>query len=274
VKKAEKELEILKLIYDLSKYKRVAKSEKPDFILYLPVRDYRFGVEISEFYFSESDARLRNIPNYVTEILNKNAYRHKDDRKELKVQDATLISQDKKEQTIQGILKELPPTGEYGKLIAKRLAEKSEKLSNYNSSLGHVNLIIYDTENRLIGTEKKYFYYHFFNDDLRKEIIGSEFREIFLITTLSKKNKVFVPLKLLFVLSELYLLNGFLVEYKNEVKINTGLQDVEIFGDFLMRKGVATINIRQNKDAELIYGNYGIKGRTTISSYSPPGRTP
>lgn len=67
--KKHKEYQILKKIYD-SKKITIQPSEKPDFII--GSGKERFGVEITEYYYNESSARLKNYKGYGDKILNSN----------------------------------------------------------------------------------------------------------------------------------------------------------------------------------------------------------
>lgn len=256
----EREKYILNLIYDLNKYQEIKKKEKPDFELKKFDCDFSFGIEITEFYFSGSNARLKNIPTYLKEIMLNQKYRHKDDKEKLEVKELTVQSQNKSDRKIEGIIQELTKPEEYISLISNLIKNKNEKFLQYSKKLNHINLIIFDIENRLFDISKKDFYYYYFKDNLIKSIIESKFREIYLITTVERNIRMYFPLKLIFLLSELYLLNGFLVKNKEEVDDFKGLNDLEIFAEHLSVKGVKDniYILYNNKDTELIYGNYGV----------------
>lgn len=48
-------------------------------------------MEITEFFQSDSDARLKHIPSYFTDIIREEKYRHKDDVDLLNVEKVTLL---------------------------------------------------------------------------------------------------------------------------------------------------------------------------------------
>jgi hypothetical protein len=91
--KEKNEKKILQMIYKPKKYISIMKREEPDFELVLPSKA-TFGVEITEFFLSESNARLKYIPTYFNEIMDKKSYRHKDDRTNLDVKDITIQYKD------------------------------------------------------------------------------------------------------------------------------------------------------------------------------------
>ena len=67
--KKNKEYKILKKIYN-SKRIVITDYEKPDFII--EADNTKFGVEVTEFYLTESVARLINYKGYKEKILNSN----------------------------------------------------------------------------------------------------------------------------------------------------------------------------------------------------------
>lgn len=81
--KKNKEYKILKKIYN-SKRITIKDYEKPDFII--EADNAKFGVEVTEFYFNESVARLINYKEYKEKILNSN------DNKVLDKRDIGILS--------------------------------------------------------------------------------------------------------------------------------------------------------------------------------------
>lgn len=71
--KKNKELIILNKLYNYKNIKNskqffeIIESERPDFII--KAQDETFGVEITEFYYNESTARLKNYPGYFNKII-------------------------------------------------------------------------------------------------------------------------------------------------------------------------------------------------------------
>lgn len=113
MERKERERHILTLVYDESEYAEVADSEKPDFLIRHHGEARSFGVEITEFYFYDTDARLRNIQDYVTDIIHHGKFRHKDDTKLLEVVTADVVSaegKDKGQATV--VLHRSPPVEE------------------------------------------------------------------------------------------------------------------------------------------------------------------
>jgi hypothetical protein len=257
--KDERELHILKLIYKVEEFCEIKKREEPDFELKMPSDKIPFAVEITEFYFSGSNARLKNIPTYFDEIMSNKRYRHKKDKKTLAVNDLTLISDRGDEHLVEGIVQEVPPIETYSNLVAEIIEIKNKKFENYDNRLNHINLIVYDTENRLIGENSKLFYHLFYKEKLKETLINSPFREIFYITRFDKYKEVWLPLKLIYLVSELYLLNSYINSSKNSLKIDKYNNELELYGEYLHRKGIKNLfTIETSSNYEIIWGNYGI----------------
>lgn len=186
------------MVYDMGHLDVVCESESPDFKLRHQNEEKYFGVEITEFYLSDSDARIKNIPEYVSELFSGRDHRHKNDVGALKVEKATWRKADgSKEEVIDVIRRKLPEVSTVVQMISTVIERKSTKLSAYEHGLSHVNLIILDHSNRLITTAADHFYGHFFTSEVRKVLANTGFREVYFITTLEREKKVYIPLKAL-----------------------------------------------------------------------------
>src|SRR6266516_3436436 len=111
--KKNKERTIFDFVYTGRLIDSVTPTEEPDFKV--KKADGEFGVEITEFYFSHSQARLKNIPAYFNEILDKKKYRHKDDVVPLEVKEFTVMPGDNRGPSfkVEGIIQERPKIDEY-----------------------------------------------------------------------------------------------------------------------------------------------------------------
>src|SRR3712207_5507820 len=81
--KKEAERKIFDLVYGNRESLEVTASERPDFIV--QDKKGRFGVEVTEFFDTESKARLQRIEGYAGDLLEGKPHRHKADRQVLKV---------------------------------------------------------------------------------------------------------------------------------------------------------------------------------------------
>jgi hypothetical protein len=68
----------------------VEPRESPDFFC-RRADGSQFSVEITAYYRSEMHARLHNISNYGLDILQSRAFRHKEDRKHLRVEKVVVM---------------------------------------------------------------------------------------------------------------------------------------------------------------------------------------
>lgn len=262
--KKKREKAILDLVYSDKSFESVTPKEEPDFEIKHKFNGPKFGVEVTEFYFSESLARINNIPGYVSEIISTGKYKHKDDIASLGVKEFTLIPGDnrKPQQKISGIFQAQPNINEYVAKVAESIENKNQRYSSYIDRLDHVNLIIFDYENILTGAPSDKFHYQFFKPKLEKALLDSRFREIFFITNLGlfpSPRDVYIPLKMLFLVAEAYRFNFIVVKnYPKESKKYSNKEHV-LFAEFLKWRGAKVIQYRYNYEGyEIAYGNSGI----------------
>lgn len=260
--KKQKERDILKLIYNEKELQSIKECEEPDFILQ-KINNIKFGVEITEFYYSESSARINNIPNYMDEIINKNIYKHKDDINSFETKEFSVIRNGVKiNGKIRGILQKQPSISKNVTKLSQLINNKNEKFNKYIGKLNHVNLIIYDYENILTNLSEDKIRHLFFKSELEKVIINSNFREIFFITKICKFNllsTVYIPLKTLFLISEIKKLRFIMTKnYKNEIEKFSNKEPLFVV-EYLRWRGLKNVSYRTEFGGyEIIYGNSGV----------------
>ena len=83
ISKKDKERRIFDLVYADRSLDEVKDSENPDFLVrFLPTTAYfDFGVEVTKYYLTETNARIDNIAGYTRGLLNGCDFKHKDDKK-------------------------------------------------------------------------------------------------------------------------------------------------------------------------------------------------
>ncbi len=260
--KKTRERSILDLIYKGRLHISVTSSEEPDFKL--QNTNGEFGVEVTEFYFSHSRARINNIPGYVGDIISNKKYRHKDDIVSLAVSEATIMPNDRNSTSrqIKAIFQKQPPISKYVSKVTDLIEVKNKKFKNYIKGLSHVNLIIFDYENRLVGADKDKFHHLFYLPDLEKIITQSEFREIFFITkigTFESSKCIYIPLKMLFLLAEIFMFNQILSkEYSKDPRVKS-IPDSILCAEYLEWRGARDLSIgEKSNNLEIIYGNSGV----------------
>jgi hypothetical protein len=279
--KKQNEQDVLTLVYNESEYAEIISSENPDFQIRHNGQDSYFGVEITEFYFSESSARMRNIPNYFNEIIDHNRYRHKKDRKILEVHNFTITSADGTPKgKARGILHELPQPDQYANMIADVITTKNTRISEYERNLTHVNLIILDTGYRLQLARVGDFYKYFFTAAVKTALYASEFREIFIVTILEESRKVYIPLKMILLLADFYLFTELTMDYPWETTEDSSPPSSEpsdpisnimrMFSRYIKAKTDKVYFRNERGQIEVIFGNSGLifaKDDVTINDY-------
>lgn len=138
------EFSVLKCVYDIEHF-HVEESEKPDYILNNRCRPdlSKFGVEITELFANDSHARISNTLGYFDDIIDKGKYIHKDDVANLPCREITLISPDKIEYKVMGIIEYPLPHAELLKL-AHTIEKKSLAYDMYSKTCAYHNLVIKD----------------------------------------------------------------------------------------------------------------------------------
>ena len=103
-----KERVLVETVYGRSTLE-IQETEEPDFLCSLQ-GNTPFGVEVTEFFMTESDARLCKIHGYASELIKGGNLRHKDDKK-IRVEDVVYILGDDPgdERTIRAIVHDIPP---------------------------------------------------------------------------------------------------------------------------------------------------------------------
>ncbi len=227
--KKDIELKILRSVYNIKLFKRIESTEKPDFICHIN-KNNRIGVEITELFRSESMARAHKIPSYIKNILAEQSYIHKDDKKNLEVKKITFYKKDeKKGKKIDAIINDVPSPQERVNLLQSTIRSKEKKLKNFQKNINHIDLIISDSYKEFYIFNFQDLFKILFYSPLHACIKDSAFREIFIITSLSKEKDIYIPLKANLLLSKILLFEHCCRKhYKNGGNITS-----ENFYDFL-----------------------------------------
>jgi hypothetical protein len=260
MRRKDRERAILQLVYDPNQFATVCESEKPDFKLRHHKEDKFFGVEITEFYLFESDARIKSIPGYLSELFAGGKPRHRDDVDSLKVTKARLRrSGESREELIDAIVRELLEVSAYVRMIAAAIERKDQKLISYESGLDHVNLIVLDHSHRFRTLSPEYFYSFFFTQDLCATLVQTGFREVFFVTVFKEQGRVYIPLKLLFLLAHFYMFYWASEEHQPLKQYDFIRAELEPFVEYMQRRGVSIVfTAGPDSETELLWSNYGI----------------
>ena len=259
MEKKQIERKILALVYDESKYLDILASEEPDFKIKLYDDSDYFGVEITTFHYSESYARLRNIPDYFDEVVGNGKYRHKHDKKELEVHDVVIQDAEGNEKSrTKCLIRPRPTIGDHVAMISEVIRDKEDKLPKYQKNLTHINLIIFDAEAGFCMFEKDEYYNRLFVEDLRQRLYRTGFREIFLVTLLHDR-WVYVPLKMNLLVGEWYLFHTLIKVYFPE-RVKKYKDEFQMFfAQYMQYKtGKAFYRRHQRYMVEVIWANAGV----------------
>lgn len=272
---------ILSLIYSDEKYALITPTEEPDFKIKHHSNGIEFGVEVTEFYYSQSRARINNIPGYVGKIISERKYKHKDDITTLAIKELALIPGDNRrtQRKISGIFQEQPNIDKFVNKVSELIEDKNRRFSKYIDGLDHVNLIVYDRECRLVGAPTDKFHYHFFKPKLEKALLDSKFREIFFITklgTYQSPKHVYIPLKMLFLVAELYRFNFIIVSEYPKESLKYANEEPALLAEFLKWRGAKNMYFRNSSDGyEIVYGSSGVfitkANKVSIRGYNDYG---
>jgi hypothetical protein len=255
-----RERAILETVYSRDSFDRICESESPDFKLRHRNEDRYFGVEVTEFFLFEADARIKNIPGYMSELFAGGKPRHKDDVDLLKVEKAVWRKANSSEEEVIDVIKrQLPQVSRYVRMVVDKIDRKDRKLEAYERGLSHVNLIVLDHEKRLITTSPEYFYSYFFTPELNATLTRTGFREVFFVTTLKETRRVYIPLKGLFLLSNFYMFYWAHEEYQPNKEYGSIRAELEPFAEFMLRQNAPVAFAEGTEgEAELLWSNYGI----------------
>ena len=255
-----KEKRIVNLIYHDSEY-LITDSEEPDFILVHIIGNYSFGVEVTEYYLNQSNARIRNIANALTERLQTGDCKHNRDKAELREESIKIASAAKRRKKVaqEPLTIQLPPDVEkYVEGLIGRIIDKNEKLKHYN--LSPINLILLDTENFFSHTiSRDEVYTHLFNAELKRQIINSGFREIYLITEVDKGKQIYIPLKMIYFLTELNLLIHFIDANYPELRNLSAKEFLTIGLQYFISQGIKGLQFAETDGVyQIAYSNYAV----------------
>ncbi|MBI1348995.1 hypothetical protein GC163_22210 [bacterium] len=157
----------------------VTEAEEPDFLC-CATSGFEFGVEVTDFFRTESDARLARIQGYATDLLAGGISRHKDDIDGIRVEDVIYMpSQTGKEIRLKAIPREVPGHMMTVPILLRLIAKKNQKHVRYADQITPVDLIVNDVDEMLRFEMVRDILFPMFD---QTELRCSPFREIYLLT--------------------------------------------------------------------------------------------
>jgi hypothetical protein len=189
-RKRAQETAVLKMAYDLSGFHSVIPRERPDFALTHWADSKPFGVEITQLFIHESQARFNLIPGYAHRLWSGGSHLHKKDVKIL--QSVTVEVRDKQGKVryndLPAVITKTPSVADFRSGLCEVIRSKTAR--RYDSDeFTHLNLVILDWLH-LKFDASEYLTDRFFDDDVRATLRECPFREVFLIiyNTVSAKD--------------------------------------------------------------------------------------
>ncbi|MEX5216824.1 MAG: hypothetical protein NW701_03265 [Nitrospira sp.] len=200
-----RERKILEEVYGRISVGTLFPNEAPDF-LWKKKRKVILGVEVTEYYNSETDARLKLIGGYALDVLKSQVYRHKHDKLNLRVETVTYLpgGDETKAFKIDGIFREIPSIRERLDRLGSIVHGKVSKSGIYLNRAPFVDLIVNDGDCAFRFENFADLYRPYSLHRVRSQVIESPFREVFLLTEGRDSQCVCIPLRA----------NGFVEEVK------------------------------------------------------------
>jgi hypothetical protein len=266
------ERSILGLVYGSLSEWQLAGSEAPDFLL-IKGGDTALGIEITEYFDNDGEARLHRISGYGRELIEGRRFRHKDDKLNFRVEQVTYLpgGDRSKGRKITAIIHEPTHIAHRLNRLLKIIDNKSAKVSTYLERAPAVDLVINDPCFAFRFKEYEKLYRSIRSDELRKSILQNNFREIFLVTRSGEAEIVCIPLKANFFAEEIVLHEHFYRMLANESPIVTR----DFFGSLVCTLsaigfGDAKLQI-EDSDVHLRYSSIDFvyrDGAKTIEDYT------
>src|SRR5437879_3899691 len=213
--KADREWNGFRRVYRTDDFASIRHGDRPDFVLRQSASTTEFGVEVTELYETEADARVQQHPSYVPDLLAGKPHMHKDDLSLLKVEKVQIHDKDGnlKAADLPAIIRPALSPEEHAKAILELLRRKSAQADGYRQDLSHINLLIVDrlTSQRLGGGA--YRSNELLVPKLKEALVASPFREVFLVST-NDAWRVYRPLQMLLLLESFELFLGALESFE------------------------------------------------------------
>ncbi|EHI43294.1 hypothetical protein OPAG_06569 [Rhodococcus opacus PD630] len=266
--KARFERAILHSVYDEDRFAEIRHRDRPDFAIHFPVDDPKgFGVEITEIYQSGSDARLLNIQNYFSELIEGRRHRHRDDIEELKVDKVTVTNKDGvvTHEELTAIIRNAGHLPRIDEVLAGCISAKSHRLPDYIQEFRHVNLIVCDRVENGPAVGEVYPASRFLSRMVKAAMNDSGFYEVFLVSTDRSGGQVVRPLRQLALAEAGYMFAGALDAHR---ELFDSMTEAEFYSVFIASARTAGLELQYVDNGTddgrcAVYGGVGIQFRDT-----------
>ena len=204
----DNERRLFEAVYGKGDHWVVTSCESPDFLCERSGKVV-LGVEVTQLWHHETDARLVNIDGYVSSLFDGGSFRHKDDPANLKVDKIQILPGGNREQAIEvpAIIREHPRPSDKVAALSNLAATKTMKGRTYAQACPVVDLVVHDASRLFWFSDFEEFYRPLSVFIRRAEFLSSPFREVFLLTTKGPSSTaVCVPLKANLLLEDVLIL--------------------------------------------------------------------
>lgn len=241
VDKRANEWSILRTVFDLAECASVEESERPDFLLTMNGHGaVPFGVEVTELFRNQSDARSVRHPDYLDALLRGGPHMHKDDKKPLALSWGRITGGhgNVKHEHMPMILTPATTEADHRRAIATAIRSKGSR--GYAVEGGQVDLIVRDRY--FIWGDwlpDQYSVTALLGDGVREALVDSPFREVYLISISRSREQLVRPLIQL-TLAERFFTFGKAVEAAlGRPSMDEQWKYVQAFADYMHREGSA-----------------------------------
>jgi hypothetical protein len=272
--KKKRERDIVRSVYGTRSFFSVDESERPDFLIKMSESETPFGVEVAEFFHSESHARLDRIPGYVTDLLAGGAVRHKADRQHLIVDkiDIKTDTGELRHAGVPAIIQTAPSLNACARMVAEIIRSKNQKLKAAWDQLRHVNLIISDCTNMTSLIKPSSFYRYYCTEELLQVLFASRFREVYYVTNFSP-HRAFLPLKMVATVAQLFFFDALVRKSVPSITARSNELFIRYFASYMATIAADEVRTRgEGLQTEVLYGDTGFlldaEHKLQLRSYS------
>lgn len=197
---------LLQLVFDVDDYDFVKARERPDFQLQRSPEE-AFGVEITELFPTQADARSQRIPSYLPDLLAGGEHMHREDVSELKVVTVQITDEHGgvKARDVPAVMQENPAPSLYRDKLRDTIVRKNERAAGYDAGLSFTCLIIMDWFRHKSETDKMVSLNTILGEGGRSALQSSPFREIYLASIDAERNLVYRPLRMICLWESFYM---------------------------------------------------------------------
>jgi hypothetical protein len=205
-RKIERERALLEVVYDLDRLSSVEHTDRPDFVLRSSRDSQAFGVEVTELFETEAEARAHADPTYISRLLAGGRAMHRDDVETLAVSRVEIRDPNGnvKATDVPAIIRKSPALGDRARAIGERIATKSVSAVGYRHDLSHLNLVIGDMYGLPSERDGMYRVRDVIDPGVADALVAAPFDEVFLVGTTRDGRAEYRPLQLLLLMDSFY----------------------------------------------------------------------